>query len=383
MITEYFTLQQAVKHKTQGGLIPFLVAHECRETYKDACGTVREKTRTYYAFESVDHFLSKLENFPHSHEVIWDRLSTNRQQGRLIFDFDFETPWAGIGQNFVPVGFEKKIEDLIVKTFDKFYVGVDTQRFVFVWLVSDTEKKWSKHLIVKNAFFVSDWKLQCSVFYSLMLSIAEEEHIFSIPSLEKLIDIQVPRTNGTMRICGCSKIGGKVLMLESPQDATVYDTFVQIFRYKDLKSEQEIKDINLKKGMLTDMFHKDPEKVMKSRFLKDACIKCYVDLSMYYDGSCLELTAHQIQDAFQTFNTYYKHHLEVKKQDVFSLGKTVQSVILLNRLRPAPCMLSGTVHDSENAFLIVNESGVIHFYCRRDCRDSSGNKGMMILCLIE
>jgi hypothetical protein len=345
--------------------------------------------------------------------VIWDRLVSGKQQGRLVFDFDFEQPWAGVGRNFVPPDFERKIEELVIKTFTRYYVNVDTSRFVFVWLISDTVKKWSKHLIVKHACFTSDWKTQSMTFYNLLLSIAEEERTFAIPSLEKLIDLQVPRTCANMRICGCSKIGGNVLKIdvvrcgsdgggentlegkkeggrenvkederENEKNITIHDTLIQLYRYQDVKAEQAIKDEHLAKDLLTKIFYDDPQKVMTSKFLKAACEKCYVDLSMYHEGNDKVISIEQMQDAFTMFCKHYKQHFS-SPQNVFALGKLSLNIINLTRLRPAPCWLSGRVHDSEHAFLVVNDGGGVFFYCRRDCTDAEGNKGVQIFRFLD
>jgi hypothetical protein len=376
--TQYYNLNAATKHRTRSGLIPFVIAHEVREVYKDSSGCEQLRTRVYYAFDSIQEFERVRKDFPNAHEVIWNRYTSDKQQGRLIFDFDFDEPWAGVKPNFVPKDFEKRIQEVVVSTFTKFYSGVDTSKFVWVWLVSDTEDKWSKHLVVKNAFFSHDWKAQMVIFYNLFLSVASRSGHFSITPFEKLIDAQVARNAATMRMCGSSKIGGKVLRLESPADASFEDTLIQLHTYKTIKAEQNITEAQLRKDVLSQLFFDKPEEVMKDRFLKAGCEKCYIDLSSYYESSSdIIVTQELAMEAFEAFEAQYCETFGVLKQDVFALGPASSQYVVLKRLRSAPCMISGKVHDAEHACLIVNSSSIL-FYCRRDCVGKDGMKCVRI-----
>lgn len=375
--TPYHNLNAALKHRTKSGLIPFVIAHEVRQSYKDSTGQEQLRTRVFYAFDSLQDFESCRNDYPNAHEVIWNRYSSDKQQGRLIFDFDFDTPWAGVKPNFVPKDFENRIQEVIVSTFLKFYTNVDTSKFVWVWLVSDTQDKWSKHLVVKNAFFSHDWKSQMVIFYNLFLSMASRSGHFPITPFEKLIDAQVARSAATMRMCGSSKIGGKVLRLESPTNATFEDTLVQLHSYKTIKNEQNITESQLRKDVLSQLFFESPEEVMKDRFLKAGCEKSYVDLSSYYKNEDFIVSQEIAREAFEAFESQYCEHFNVMKQDVFALGSASSQYIVLKRLKSAPCMISGKVHDAENACLIVNNNS-IQFYCRRDCVDKDGSKCVRI-----
>lgn len=364
--TQYFSLEQALKHKTASGMIPFIIAHEVHEVFKSSDGVEKIRNRVYYAFENIEDFLSRRSEFPHSHEVIWGRWVEGKQQGRLVFDFDFEQPWAGARPQFVPSGFEHRIEELIILTFQRFYIDVDTSKFIFIWLISDVETKWSKHLIVKNAYFSVDWKQQSAVFYNLFLATVLEEGAFVLNPIEKLIDSQVVRNNATMRICGCSKRGGNELRVESPSNATIYDTLIQLYQRQDVKAEQHISDKCLKKDTLTDMFHNKPEVVMKNKFLKSACEKSHIDLSSYYDSDHF-ISHEEALEAFKAFELQYCDEFKKKEQDLFIFGGVKGAFINLKRVRPGPCWISGKVHDNENAYLRVSENGSIYFHCHRVC----------------
>jgi hypothetical protein len=380
--SKYYTLQQATKHRTRSGLIPFVIAHEVREPYKDSAGQEQMRTRVFYAFENLAEFERVRKDYPNAHEVIWDRYAADKQQGRLIFDFDFDHPWAGVKPNFVPKDFQTRIQEVVVKTFDTFYKDVDTSKFVWVWLISDTVEKWSKHLIVKHAFFSHDWKAQMSVFYNLFLSVAQKSGYFPLVPFEGLIDMQVARTGATMRMCGSSKIGGKVLTLESPADATFEDTLVQLHTYQTIRKEQHITETQLRKDVLDKLFFEHPEEVVKDRFLKGACDKCHIDLSSYYEASDRIITQEMVDKSYQTFEKFYCDRFQIVKQEVFMLGPSSSQFITLKRLRSAPCLISGKVHDAENACIIVQDNS-IKFYCRRDCQTPDGSKCLTIYEQVE
>lgn len=379
--TQYYSLNSAIKHRTSSGLIPFVIAHEVREPYRDSSGLEQIRTRVFYAFDSVFEFQRVRADYPNAHEVIWDRYVSGKQQGRLIFDFDFTQPWAGVKPHFVPKDFQHRVEEIVVQTFNQFYTGVDTSRFVFVWLVSDTEEKWSKHLVVKNAFFSHDWKEQLSTFYNLFLSVAQKSGHFAITPFESLVDIQVSRNHATMRMCGSSKIGGKVLTLESPQDVSFEDTLVQLHSYQSIRTEQNITESQLRKDVLSQIFYDRPEEVMKDAFMKRACGACHIDLSSYYEANATDITHEQSVQAYDAFCSEFCDHFHVTKQDVFSMGQVSSQYIELKRLKSAPCMISGKVHDNENACLIVSEFS-IQFYCRRDCVGADGSKCVRIFITV-
>ena len=379
MAYKYYTLRQAKFHKSKIKPFPFVIAHECMEKYKDsATGEMRLKTREFFAFDDVEIYLEMRDEYPHAHEVIFDRFS-DTQQGRLMFDFDFDEPWNGVKPHFVPKDFQKDIERFIYLTFEKYYDNVDTKKFVFVWLISDVTKKWSKHLIVKNAFFAEDWKEQIQLFYQLLLGMIKDAKIFNYPA-DKLIDIQVARNNATMRMCGASKMNGKVLRLESPKDANFYDTLVQLYRRCDIKCEQHIYQDQIKKDLLDEMFFEKP--MQTNAHYKQACLYANIDLTRpdYRFGN-QKLPEYIIKQSFEDFEEFYKAHFKVSRQDVFHIVSVTGSIINLGRERSAPCILSGRVHEAENAFLIVNDSEYgkrkLNFFCRRGCT-FHGNKSREI-----
>lgn len=363
---EFYSLNAAKQYKSKTRAYPFIIAHECYKPYTNKkTGESAVKTREFFAFNDIEEFLANRNSFPYAHEVIFDRIS-DKQQGRLVFDFDFDEPWHGLAPTYVPPDFQQNIEKLIITTFDEYYLDVDTKRLTFVWLKSNTTTKWSKHLVVKNAYFGYDWKEQIQIFYNLMLGIAHEKKIFKLDTA-KLIDIQVARTNATMRMCGSCKYGrDNILTLEDP-NFSIYDSFVQLYRRCDVQEEQHIMEGNLSKKHLNKIFFEQYEtKIVNNDYYKKCCDLANIDLTKLDKRySSDELEQDKLEFALTCLSEYYE--LKYKQEMPFKFKNVLGCIINLDRKCSAKCLISERVHDNENAFLTVQQDGGIYFHCRRGC----------------
>ena len=377
-VTEYYTLNQAKKHKSRTRPYPFIIAHECNKPYRDKLtGEPQVKTREFFVFDDVDTFLQLRDRYQHAHEAIWDRYTPEKQQGRLMFDFDFDEPWWGCKPKFVAPTFQVDVEKLVVRVFEKYYVNVDCSRFIFVWLVSDVDTKWSKHLIVKNAYFSDDWKSQSQVFYNLMLGMAEDEKFFqnygATITTEKLFDSQVARSNATMRMLGSTKLAkpDKPLRLESPADATFFDTLVQLYQRKDVQVEQHINQACLRKDYLDSQLD---EVTKANKFIKQAYKILDYDVDkMDYEADLRLLSQGEVNAFFKIFEEHYCQEFGLPTQNCFRVKSAKGSLITLERVHPGKCLISERVHDAENAFIIVKPNNDVYYGCYRGC-DRDGHK---------
>tara|TARA_R110001632_G_scaffold225762_1_gene358940 strand:- start:170 stop:1279 length:1110 start_codon:yes stop_codon:yes gene_type:complete len=359
-MTEYYTLDRSKKYKSKTQPVPFLVAHECCKTYKDkVTGEPKDKNREYFAFDDIHHFLEMRDKFPHSHEIVWDRYVPNKQQGRLVFDFDFTSPWYGLKPNWVSPDFQSKMEGMIIKVFKTYYFDVDTNKFCFVWLTSDTVNKWSKHLVVKNAFFSNDWKEQGLVFYNLLLAMINDEKPFEC-STDLIIDEQVIRTNATMRMVGCSKMQGNILTIDEPEKYDFFDTLIQLYRGEEVKTEQNIEINQLNKKLLEQKNDENSDFVTRNEYYKQAFKYSGIDLSVQFEGNGIEITEEEGRMAFEIFDE--------KFPGMFKFKNVTGSIINMDRLKSAACPLSKKIHDNENAFLVVGQYNNVSFCCRRGCK---------------
>jgi len=404
MSRRYYSLNEAKKYKSKTKPYPFIIAHECNIQYTDkTTGEIKVKDREFYAFDDVDQFLSNRYSYPHAHEVIYDRF-TDKQQGRLMFDFDFEDPWYGVKPNFVAPGFERMIEDLVIQTFKEFYLEVYTSRLIFIWLISDVVNKWSKHLIVKNAYFCEDWKDQSQIFYHLMLGIlardinsngdvicnSHEYHHINC-NIDKLIDLQPARTNATMRLCGSSKLinTSKILQVdydlcnEESSNISFYDTMVQLYRKEDIIIEQNIHERQLQKKVLSSIFEKTESEasLRKSqeynKYFKHACLLANIDLTQTeFKHNGHNVNHEEIEHAFEIFKTYL--YEKTGLSDVFHVTMSSSTIITLKRDKPGACLLSGRVHDNSDAYMTLQEDGSIYFHCFRGCGNLEGKSSLKI-----
>lgn len=396
---EFFSLESAKRvFKSRTKPYPFLIAHECYEPYIDNLTKENKiRNRKFYAFDDIESFLYSRSMYPHAHEIVFNRFS-EKQQGRLVFDFDYEESWHGIPkivngelEGFVPPDFHERFENLIKKTFQKFYVDVDVSRFDFIWLVSkkilqdetvDSTEKWSKHLIVKNAYFASNWKVQMQMFYQLLLTIAYDEKIFpEMLNLEKLVDVQVARSNATMRMCGSTKYGkNNVLQLDkrsgifgdssmgeqSHLQRSFYDTLIQLYRKEEIDGEQYIAENQLSHKELHAV---PPERAISNEFFREAMKIINIDLNGPKIYSSETLTERQVALAIKCLEMY---HELVKIPNPFQMKDVGGSRIDLKRTSPGKCLLSGRIHEHENAYMIVYMNEV-RLFCHRGCKLNGQN----------
>jgi len=367
----------------------------------------KKASREFLIFHDVEHYLTLKDQYPHCHEIIRCPLNNDFEsqfgeksyrddlcRGRLIFDFDLEVPlpemesicnmkslsnsFNGQQENhpvdpslFVPPNFKAIIEYLVNLTFKTYYFNVDLSKLMFVWQITRHDHKFSMHLIVKHAYFSEYWVKQTRIFYCLFCRLAT---LSGVSSIIKAVDLQMARRNATFRILGCSKIDGKVIELESctrnGQDLlaqgyplTMYDCLVGIYHVNHLKEEQCIsmdninylaieREVDRSRGEGQTDAVKTFQAGIKKQLPSAEEIKPVVNL----DDKCIE-TAVALFDRFN--------------DGTFAIRDQVGAIINLNRLRAAPCPVSGVRHDNENAYLKLREDGRLIFVCRRGCKNGN------------
>lgn len=383
MMIRHYKLSSALRYRSRTSQYPFIVAHECKESYTDKDGTLRERTREYYAFDDVEHYLKNRINYPHSHEVIYPRFgayytdisdedkgSNRPQQGRLCFDFDIEQRYykeASGKTSYVSPEFQERIVDNIKETFETYYKiqpdtsdGIDLERLSFVWLESSNNKKYSRHLIVNGAYFCNDWVVQSQTFYTLfLLTVHRNKSIGYIP-IDKLVDKQVARSHATMRMLHNSKIGGNPLLSQSKVD--FYDTLIQLYRAQDAKKEQNIPESSLRLDLLLDLKPKD---AIERKLLYDIPqLRKSLEDEDRPRGAGIELT-----EEAQTLLSDVLDDFTVRP------GGIEPGRIILDRKEPSPCVIdSDNIHHHDGAYVIVSEEGMARFYCFRGCTGVDGKR---------
>ena len=357
----YYKLETALQYKSRNKPWPFVIAHECADQYTDVDGVKKQREREYFAFDDLESFMQLRGGYPHSHEVIFARNGFT-QEGRLVFDFDIDQQYYKIGGRpamYVSPSFEKDVEYCVKLTFRTYYKDVNVDKLRFVWLATNHPDKFSEHLIVKNAVFSTDWTLQLYTFYVLYALIAHRSGLFTYIPLEKRVDLQVAKTNSTMRMAYSSKLkNGRVMLPKSKEfedgtPITFRDTLVQLYTKDDAKTEQRIVETQLaidKVLALTKEELTTEEKIILRKIPQ--LQRCLEEIERENTYASFEMTK-ECEELLQIVG------------DCFEIRSVEPGRILLNRVASGPCPISGHIHDSEGACILVYRTGASYFHCFR------------------
>lgn len=317
----------------------FLIAHECKIEYD---GGVRE--REYFLFKTIDEYLQNRKNFPHSHEVVF-RLEREPPVGRWAFDFDFK-------ESIINDNFQTEVEEVINKTIEIFFTDVSSSLLEFVWLVSPNEKKYSKHLIVKNCVWENDWVKQSIIAYDLFELVAKKFNYFTYIT-EPLIDKKVARENATLRMPLNAKIKGSELSFVDKKYSFT-DGLIKLYRKNDVMNEQSLTKNNYKINIIEEL----APQVFEKHFSEKKIEKKIVFLK---HNSVMEIFINTILRSFL--------------KDIFEISKIEANRIDLLRKRSDNCLIDkNKYHENENAFIFFDEKAKIcRFFCRRGCTSNGKN----------
>jgi hypothetical protein len=319
----FYSLDEAKSCQIEGKR-PFIIAEE----RKRANGTIG---RYFTVFESFKEFLSERNDHPHCHELIADHNKCIPiDSGRLVFDLDREEKYNGI--NYVPPQFQKEFETLILSTINKYYTGVDIGKIEFIWMTSPNKKKYSRHLVLKN-FHFKKWLPMARDFYRLL----EKEWCFDWCELKELVDVQIIRKSGSLRMAGSSKIGGSVLKIDKPE-YDIEDTLIRIYRKSVRQIEQTIHP-----DQLTYEF---PQKIKKSG-------------PKYITSP--ELPVGNYELAYRAVETLYP--------GIFQPGPMKGAYMTLTRIKESICPFSQRKHEKIDSFIELIPGPIIsiRFGCYRKC----------------
>lgn len=343
---------------------PFIVAHErMKEDGKIS--------RTYYLLSSFEKFLKHRNKLPHCHEILIDHKSVIPDTaGRLVFDFDIKGTVSATNRSdsfHVPEDFKEQIESVIFEVVEKYFQKVNGELFKYVWSTSQNPKKFSKHLTVKNLYF-DDWIKMSKVFYKLFCRVWDEQYDW-IPS-SKLIDQQIIKHRGSLRMVGSSKINGYPLDFDD-STYTLSDSLIRIYSKEQKKNEQLVTRDNI----ISTVFGNVLETIDDPHFDLEADSQHFYHTkfsAQKFLKPAYNLTVYDI--AFKLINDVYP--------GVFKRGKINGEFLTLLRLKPKKCLLSGKRHEGENAFLFIVkdiEYYTLNYGCYRFC--NKGYKTRTVGCI--
>jgi hypothetical protein len=298
--------------------------------------------RYFTVFPSFTKFIQTRDEYNHCHEILVDHVNNKPNLGgRLVFDLD-------IKMLDIPGDLKNQMEHVILGVIDKYFHNVDTSRLEFIWSTSDNPNKISKHLTVKH-FYFDNWKKMMLIFYKLFRK--EWDYNISWANSKSIIDTEIIRNRGSLRMVGSSKIGGSVLTFDNPRHKLM-DSLIRIYYGNLRRKEQTVSESNLISGVL-------------EREISDQCR----GISLYTTGRPCE----EVEPIYD--NVVYKKAFELYSSispGTFEMGKINGNIISLRRIRPDQCILSGRQHESENGYIIVSletDFYVVKFGCYRRCVD--------------
>lgn len=370
---KYEVLTKALNYfESETQSFPFVISVEIKKP------RARNITREFYAYNNISEFFKNRSNgrFIHTHEIVCQQTTDIMigQRGRLCFDFDIDDISWNKPKKFKH--FRNEVEKLIEYCFKNFYLDVDLSVFEYMWQYSynfeEKYKKFSAHLIVKNAFFCEDWMKQMKTFYKIF---QKQRKVLNILSeiMGYIIDSQIVRKNATLRMIFSCKLridesnsknikfgnflipiidGEPNIMINNkgkfikPIESKIFrDNLIQIYKVKDLRNEQFISDTNLNKlkiDFVTQKLNINREKISDENI-----------------SNALEVASDEIENFSEKFEFDCVAH---------------SRFINLRTKKPYGCPVSlyKITHYSENPFLMVisdekTSTKKVRWYCRRLC----------------
>lgn len=363
-IYKYYTIDDAINCPVDS-CTAFIISNESINRY----GKIG---RTFNVFTHFKYFLKHREKYPNCHELLVDHSNSGfNRGGRLVFDFDIKkddlNPDSNSNSNsesdveldpnsYIPPDFKKQIELTIHDVIKQYMNNVDFDLLDFVWSTSANPKKFSKHLTVKNLYF-DDWVELSKAFYQLFCMVWDRSNYWIDSS--KLMDFQIIKNKGSLRMVGSSKIGGNPLVFDSDRHQLT-DSLIRIYQKNLLEEEQIVTIFNFNIGVFTNIIECKPNTKLftqKSNTIFSKNSSLLADKSSY-DNIIYE----------KAFEMYDKIN-----PGIFKMGKINGKVISFIRIKAGHCIMSSKHHDNENAFCIINKNEndyTVRTGCYRFCSQS-------------
>lgn len=345
---KYFKIDDAINASINSKTV-FIIANE-RITKSGHIG------RYFTIFPSFKSFLRQRKKYKYCHEIMVDHVNSKPNlAGRLVFDFDIKKKDENNKKIHIPKDFKEQIEDIIIEVIDRYFVGVNTEIIDFVWSTSQNPEKFSKHLTVKNLYF-DNWITISKIFYKLFCLVWDEKYLW-IKS-NKLIDFQIVRNRGSLRMVGSAKINGYPLVFDDKKHKLT-DSLIRIYFKNKRDTEQLVKYNNINSYVFENVLY---ENIVQP--------ECENEINLVIG----EKKRNKIQDMVYNKKIYEKAFDVYNKINpgIFEMGKICGDRISLMRKKSHKCLISGKVHDNENAFCKIikdNENTLysIKFGCYRGC----------------
>ena len=321
---KYYNIDDAINSCIESKNV-FIIANE-RLTKSGYVG------RYFTVFPNIDIFLVNRDQYKHSHEILVDHKNNKKDvKGRLVFDFDIKKKTDDV-ETVIPGDFKKQIEKTIIFVIKQYFYDVDIEIIEFIWSSSQNPNKFSKHLTVKNVYF-DDWIIMSKFFYKLFC--LRWDNKFDWINSRELIDYQIVRNRASLRMVGSMKINGYPLIFDDDKHVLT-DSLIRVYQKHQRKKEQLITQNNINNGVLDDMLID----FRASKQIPNMISKSVKIMRPLYDPIVY-------QHAFNVYDSIIP--------GIFRMGKINQELLSLIRIKPYKCLLSGKIHEAENAFMVINK----------------------------
>jgi hypothetical protein len=334
---QFHKLQNAIDYDIDSKN-PYIISHE----YEKSNG---KSGRYFYLLPSFNFFKKYRKLFPHAHEILATHSKLpERKDGRLVFDFDIKNEYRHVKNRFVDI-----MEKIIWEVIEENYCDLDLEKIKFVWSTSNNPNKFSKHLTIKN-FCFTNWINGAKLFYYLLREKWNDLKYDKWISIDEVIDFQIIRKTGSLRMTGSSKITGCLLTIDDPE-FTLHDSLIRPMI--DINKEQYVSKLNI----VASLRHRYQisEKKLQKNLSKNTSSKIIQEELRY------------------PLKYYYQAFEEIDKlqPDVFSIRKFIGNRVELRRLKSSTCLLSKRLHESDNAYIIIYLDYFFRinyrFGCYRNC----------------
>ena len=319
----YYSLSKALEFATKNSYIVSWFKND----FKLSC--------CFIVFDDFDQFLTRRTNYKSLHELIiyptkntLNTCFTDRIDGRLVFDFDFDLQIPN--NNMFDVSkWMADIEFIINKVSFELYKNIDSSEFVFVWSTSNNPAKISKHLTV-NGLYYEDWIPMAKQFYCYFIN--KWQKYYNYCDAENFLDRQIVRKNGSLRFVGSTKPDGNFLLV---LDNIMHTFEMSLIRPKiswDKTSEQSISYDQL-------------------------VIPCHLSDNIISNAPLINYND-------STKSIKYENNDDVLNGFVYKNKKILGNEIIYHyrRVHPSFCIICNRTHWSDNAF-IKEINGCRTFHC--------------------
>lgn len=308
--------------------------------------------RYFTVFPSFKNFLLHRNEFINCHEILVDHCNSKPNiSGRLVFDFDIKV-------KNIPDNFKEQIEKTTINVINIFFDNIDTDIIDFIWSTSKNPNKFSKHLTVKHIYF-DNWIVMSKIFYKLFCLQWDTEYDW-IRS-QDLIDFQIVRKKGSLRMVGSTKINGFPLLFDNKKHILT-DSLIRIY----FKNQRDIEQCVCIKHLNSNV----PKHIFEYQSIQNKHTKTFNYNT--FNNTINNQFNNQFYDTIVYDKTF--ELCNTIQPDVFIYGKISGDIVSLLRKKSFKCLISGKVHDNENAYCKILKDNNDRFYkiifgCFRKCSD--------------